>query len=176
MRNRPAAKDRPAIDYQRVSLERIRLLDGAIRYYVARRRRNSPPIESWQATVWLCAMAVRYVCALENRPTDEGLLVLAAQLDAGAIPNVRTYDPTGVELDRHRIAAGRSRLRLAGIAYAESRYGADGHIGFARDALRVLSRAAVRFVALLEGTNKEHLVDEMLDAETIVGVKMDSAV
>lgn len=166
----------PAFDYQRVNLERIRLLDGSIRYYAARRVRAAPPIMSWQATVWLCAMSVRYVCALENRPTDEGLLMLAAKPDAGMIPNVRTFEETGIETEAHRTAAGRTRLRLAAIAYAESRYGADGHVGLARDALRVLSRVAIQYVALLDGTNKDELVDEMLDAATIVGVAMDSAI
>lgn len=65
----------------------------------------------------------------------------------------------------HRVATADNRnLQLAAIAYASTRHGADAGQSFVSAGLATLCQASIRFVEVLTGESKSHLVDQALTA------------
>lgn len=77
--------------------------------------------------------------------------------------NVRTFHAgakPGDRVDNPRIAAMRVQLKLAALAYVETRHGADAGTGFTRAGLQALCAAAVRYTeALLDRDDMSDLVE-----------------
>lgn len=74
--------------------------------------------------------------------------------------NVRTFHAgakPGQPTDNHRIAAARVQLKLAALAYCETRHGADAGPGFTRAGLQALCQAAVIYTEALQGADAGEL-------------------
>jgi len=82
--------------------------------------------------------------------------------------NVRTFHAgarPGQPTDNPRIAAARVQLKLAALAYCETRHGADAGVGFTRAGLQALCAAAVRYTEALLDQDMSDVVDRDLLAD-----------
>lgn len=136
---------------------RIRLKLYALAYVEARHGIDASPALLWDALAIFCESAKIYVGALEN--VDKQHLVDRSLMDDRGAANGRTMGGH----TRDRVAAARTGLKLAALAFESNRRGADStaYDGFG---LALVCQAAISYVEALEGGpggSKAHLMNDL---------------
>jgi len=81
-----------------------------------------------------------------------------------AVPHVHVSGSNG---DSHAAGRARLRLKLAAIAYSNSRHGIDADVGLARAGLALLAQAAIEYYEALAGAaSRDRPVDPHLHLDS----------
>jgi hypothetical protein len=125
-------------DSRQAGLARLKLKLGAFAYTNSRHGIDSTPSLARAGAAILCEAAIEYTAALTGSKI--------------------TVDPS-VQVDDER-------LRLAAIAYVNSRHGIDGEVGLTRAGLALLCAAAIEYTEALTGADpRKRPVDPTLPLE-----------
>ncbi len=130
-----AARPGVTTDTPAIARARVALKLASLAYASSRHGADASAQFSAAATLLLCKAAVAYTRALEGRTS-------------WTEPAYNRVHP--------------DQLRLAALAWVESRHGADGGPGFCRDGLGNLCQAAIDYAQALDGEDKSTLKDHGL--------------